>query len=102
MITILTEKPSAARNFAKALGGSSGTYNGEKYLIVSARGHLLAYSTDLTMQVPEELAEKYRKWSMENLPWEYKDFKWIKAVLKGCSPVLRKLKKQQLLLPRWL
>ncbi len=60
MIVILTEKPSAARNFAKALGGSSGTYNGEKYLIVSARGHLLAYSTDLTKQVPEELADKYK------------------------------------------
>ena len=67
MIVILTEKPSAARNFAKALGGSSGTYNGEKYLIVSARGHLLAYSTDLTKQVPEELADKYKKWSIENL-----------------------------------
>lgn len=92
MIVILTEKPSAARNFAKALGGSSGTYNGEKYLIVSARGHLLAYSTDLTKQVPEELADKYKKWQMENLPWEYKDFKWIKAVLKGCSPVLKEIK----------
>lgn len=92
MIVILTEKPSAARNFAKALGGSSGTYNGDKYLIVSARGHLLAYSTDLTKQVPEELADKYKKWSMENLPWEYKDFKWIKAVLKGCGPVLKEIK----------
>ena len=70
MIVILTEKPSAARNFAKALGGSGGTYNGEKHLIVSARGHLLAYSTDMNKQVPEELAEKYRKWSMENLMWQ--------------------------------
>ena len=70
MIVILTEKPSAARNFAKALGRSGGTYNGEKHLIVSARGHLLAYSTDMNKQVPEELAEKYRKWSMENLMWQ--------------------------------
>ena len=61
MIVILTEKPSAGRNFAKALGGNSGTYNGEEYMIVSARGHLLAYSTDMNKQVPEELAEKYRK-----------------------------------------
>ena len=29
MVGILTEKPSAARNFAKALGGQKGTYNGE-------------------------------------------------------------------------
>ena len=70
MIVILTEKPSAGRNFAKALGGNSGTYNGEEYMIVSARGHLLAYSTDMNKQVPEELAEKYRKWSMENLMWQ--------------------------------
>ena len=42
----------------------------EKHLIVSARGHLLAYSTDMNKQVPEELAEKYRKWSMENLIWQ--------------------------------
>ena len=91
MIVILTEKPSAARNFAKALGGSGGTYNREKYLIVSARGHLLAYSTDLTKQVPEELADKYKKWSMENLPWEYKDYEGhekglLRQAMQGVLP----------------
>lgn len=92
MIVILTEKPSAARNFAKALGGNKGTYNGEEYRIVSARGHLLSYSTDLTIQVSEELAGKYQKWSMQNLPWEYKDLKWKKSVLKGCGPLLKEIR----------
>lgn len=45
MIGILAEKPSAARNFAKALGGSAtgGTYNGEQYIIVAAAGHLYEF-----------------------------------------------------------
>lgn len=30
MILVLAEKPSAMRNFAKALGGDEGSYNGEK------------------------------------------------------------------------
>ena len=37
MIGILAEKPSAMRNMAKALGGVSGTYNGETYVLVAAR-----------------------------------------------------------------
>lgn len=40
-VGILTEKPSAARNFAAALGGMSGTFDGTDYVIVNARGHLL-------------------------------------------------------------
>ena len=40
MLGILVEKPSAARNFAAALGGMKGTFNGESYVIVAARGHL--------------------------------------------------------------
>lgn len=39
-VGILTEKPSASRNFAKALGGHKGTFNGEDYVITAARGHL--------------------------------------------------------------
>lgn len=31
MILVLAEKPSAMRNFAKALGGDEGSYNGESY-----------------------------------------------------------------------
>ena len=33
MILILAEKPSAKRNFAKALDGTSGTYAGVQYKI---------------------------------------------------------------------
>ena len=43
VVGILTEKPSAARHFAAALGGTSGTFNGEAYVIAHARGHLYEF-----------------------------------------------------------
>ena len=58
MIGILTEKPSAARNFAKALGarksGScfTGTFQGEPFLIVHSVGHLYGL-VDPRYQVPD-------------------------------------------------
>ncbi len=75
MIGILAEKTSAAQNMAKALGGMSGTYNGEQYVIVSARGHLYTF-VDPEKQVDASLASKYHSWNMDNLPWNEKDFKW--------------------------
>lgn len=75
MIGILAEKTSAAQNMAKALGGMSGTYNGEQYVIVAARGHLYEL-TDPEKQVDASLMEKYHSWNVSNLPWNEKDFKW--------------------------
>lgn len=75
MIGILAEKTSAAQNMAKALGGMSGTYNGEQYVIVAARGHLYELS-DPEKQVDASLKSKYHSWSISNLPWDEKDFKW--------------------------
>ena len=75
MIGILAEKTSAAQNMAKALGGMSGTYNGEQYVIVAARGHLYEFA-DPEKQVDAALAGKYHSWDMSNLPWNEKDFQW--------------------------
>ena len=58
MIGILTEKPSAKRNFIKALGGERGTFNGEKYVIVNALGHLYELKAP-KLQVDESLQRKY-------------------------------------------
>ena len=38
MILVLAEKPSAKKNFATALGGTAGRYNGEEYKICALRG----------------------------------------------------------------
>lgn len=86
MIGILCEKPSAARNFATALGGVQGTYNGEKYVIVAARGHLYEY-LDPDKMVPSALAAQYKSWELQYLPWDETQFNWTrvqkKDVVKG-------------------
>lgn len=107
MIGLVCEKPSQARNFAKALGGMSGKFNGEDYLIVALRGHLYTF-VEPHLQVPAELKEKYHSWNLINLPWDETDFEWkyteigetqkdvretkaylkeIKDKLKGCDEI---------------
>jgi DNA topoisomerase-3 len=80
------EKPSAGRNAASALGGSSGSYKGESYIIASARGHLYEY-VDPAKMVSPDLAEKYAKWDLENLPWNLEEFSWKLEPIKDTSQV---------------
>ena len=75
MIGILAEKPSASRNFAKALGGMSGTYQGQQYMIVASRGHLYEFM-DPEKQVPAALAEQYHSWDLQYLPWDETQLAW--------------------------
>lgn len=91
MIGILTEKPSAKRNFIKALGGERGTFNGEKYVIVNALGHLYELK-DPKFQVDKSLQKKYSSWSLNNLPWNYDDFKWEYKVSQGGQKYLKQIK----------
>ncbi len=83
-VGILTEKPSAARNFAAALGGMSGTFDGTEYVIVNARGHLLELK-DPSAMVPEALAERYKSWELANLPWRSEDFRWEREIRRKLS-----------------
>ena len=92
MIGILTEKPSAMRNFAKALGGQNGTYNGERYILVSARGHLYEYVKPEEM-VSADLASKYKSWDIAYLPWNEKDLNWKKREKSDTSTLIANLKK---------
>lgn len=101
MIGILCEKPSAARNFAKALGGMKGSYNGETYIIAHALGHLYEF-VDPSEQVVSGLQAKYKSWSLSDLPWNHFDLQWkrtkkdkvndvlnnIKATLKDCDEIV--------------
>lgn len=91
MLGILTEKPSAARNFAKALGGMNGTFEGEEYRIVTARGHLYEFA-DPDKQVAAELVSKYRNWYLKDLPWNEADIAWKRVKAKGADPVLKEIK----------
>ena len=94
MIGILCEKPSAARNFEKALGGMSGSYNGEQFVIVNARGHLYEFKDPCEM-VSSAKHDQYKSWNPEYLPWDETDFQWEKVPLKvkGVSSLLAGLKK---------
>lgn len=91
MVGILTEKPSAARNFAKALGGGQGNYNGEQFVIVNARGHLYEFVSP-EKQVDANLSDKYHSWNVENLPWNKSDFKWKREAKKDTSDVINNIK----------
>lgn len=95
MIGILAEKPSAARNFAKALGGSAtgGTYNGEQYIIVAAAGHLYEFLPP-DKQVPAALTAKYKDWNIGNLPWNEKDFLWKRSPKKDTKQLLHDIDKR--------
>lgn len=101
MIGILAEKPSAMRNMAKALGGTSGVYNNQQYTLVAARGHLYEFDSP-EKQVPKSLVDKYKSWDLGNLPWIETDFSWkyitksdvkdtldtIKKVLSTCDEIV--------------
>lgn len=91
MIGILAEKPSAARNFATALGGVRGTYNGERYVIVNAAGHLYEFLKP-EKQVNASLLQKYTKWSLDGLPWDEHDFAWKKTTKPNSSGLLGTIK----------
>lgn len=91
-VGILTEKPSAARNFAKALGGQSGTYNGESYVIAFARGHLFELKQPAEQVSPAKHAQ-YASWALKDLPWDPRDFAFAREKKKDTSKLLADIKK---------
>lgn len=86
-VGILTEKPSAARNFAKALGGQKGTYNGEDYVIAFARGHLFELKQPVD-QVDPSKRTQYASWALKDLPWDVNDFAFEREKKDGVSKLL--------------
>lgn len=63
---IIAEKPSVAADLAKVLPGkykkNKTHFEGDKYVISFAIGHLVAIS------YPEEIDPKYQKWNLQDLP----------------------------------
>lgn len=87
VIGILTEKPSAARNFAAALGGMTGTHQGQQYVITHARGHLYEFADPGAMVAPD-LQEKYKKWDLDNLPWDPTAMSWDLKPIDGAGQTI--------------
>ena len=71
---IITEKPSVAREFAKALKQKMKTLDGymesEDYIITWCVGHLV------TMSYPDAYDENLKRWSMETLPFIPAEYKY--------------------------
>lgn len=67
-ILVIAEKPSVARDITTALKNEDkfdkkeGYFEGKKYIISHALGHLL------TIAEPHEMDEKFKGWSLKNLP----------------------------------
>ena len=68
---IITEKPSVAQEFARILGVSGrndGYIENSDYVITWCVGHLV------TMSYPEVYDEKYKRWSLQTLPFIPQEF----------------------------
>ncbi len=74
MKLIITEKPSVAREFAKALKinmQNKGSYlESEEWIITWCVGHLV------TMSYPEKYDENLKKWRLDTLPFMPKEYKY--------------------------
>ncbi|MBQ7636201.1 MAG: type IA DNA topoisomerase [Lachnospiraceae bacterium] len=98
MLGILCEKPSAARNFAKALGAKqssapfTGTFNGEQFVIVNAIGHIYNYPKDVSVMVSPDLKDKYHKWDLSALPWDETAIQWKKVADPSKRDVIKTIK----------
>lgn len=70
----IAEKPSVAQEFAKALKLNTkrkdGYLESEEAIVTWCVGHLV------TMSYPEAYDEKYKRWSLDTLPFLPKDFKY--------------------------
>lgn len=89
---ILTEKASAAKNFAEAFGGMRGTYKGERYQIVHAAGHILEFHAPHN-QVQKSLIQRYEAWDLKCIPWNETEMSWKKKISSGKSKLLTNIKK---------
>ena len=70
----IAEKPSVAAEFAKALkvptGRKNGYLKGDNIIVTWCVGHLI------TMSYPEKYDEKFKRWSLDTLPFLPKEFKY--------------------------
>lgn len=100
MYVILTEKPSASKNFAKAFGGMNGTYQGQPYVIVNALGHLLELK-EPHEQVDDDYVDEFKSWNPKDMPWDIKQMNWQKRPIvrqnrgkkESLQPLINDIKK---------
>jgi DNA topoisomerase-3 len=85
---VITEKPSVARDVAGALGGFAehdGYAESDRYIVTFAVGHLFE------LLPPEEVDEKYKRWTLDTLPILPDEFRYRPK--KGQSERIRTIRK---------
>lgn len=82
-LLIIAEKPSAAGHFSKALGGSSGMFEGDEYRIVNLFGHILAHETPEKQAYPQFRETVGGFGNLKSLPWDYRWFEFDRKVPFG-------------------
>lgn len=82
---IITEKPSAAQNFTKALGGKTGHFSDWDYTITNLRGHVMTLK-DPEEMVSDDLKTKYKSWHVKHLPWNLDDLNWARTYIRSRNP----------------
>ena len=96
MKLIITEKPSVAREFAKALkinAANKGSYiESSEWIITWCVGHLV------TMSYPEKYDENLKFWRLDTLPFMPKEYKYevIKNVSKQFDVVQKLLQREDI------
>ncbi|WP_288846193.1 DNA topoisomerase [uncultured Fructobacillus sp.] len=86
---IITEKPSARRNFEKALGGATGHVAHYDYELTNLRGHVMTLR-EPEDQVPADLKTKYKSWKLADLPWDLQDLSWKRTYIRFWNPHSKK------------
>ena len=86
----IAEKPSVAREFAAVLGvsgrPSDGFFEDSRYVVTWCVGHLV------TMSYPERYDQKYKKWTLEALPF-FPDH-WLYEILPASAKQFAIVRKQ--------
>lgn len=92
---ILTEKPSAMKNFVKALGGKTGTFDGNDFQVVALRGHVMALPNKASALVDAQHKDAFDSWHVDLIPWDTSLIKWQKAPIKAKNPRTGKIESTQ-------
>ena len=92
-VLVIAEKPSAARDFADALGGMEGSFSGTPYKIVALAGHVMGLA-EPSEQVPAEEAERFASWDAVLLPWDLSKVAFRRVVEPGKERVLANLRSE--------
>jgi len=89
-ILVIAEKPSQGRDYARILGAAEqhvGYMEGERYVVTWTAGHSIG------LKEPEDYDEKYRRWTVEDLPLVFDREDCLK-VLPGKEKLFRTIKQQ--------